>query len=235
MYIIIGGGGMVGGELAQRLMQNKHDVVVVDDHGDVCDKIYAQTGVVAVNGSVSRVDVLVEAGIEKADIIVAATGSDANNLACAVLAKSFGVPKIIVRMRDPNYENAYRLAGANKIVRVTDMMVNHLTMDIENPELRREASIGNGRADVFMVNVPEGASVIGKTVKDIAQSKNFPSQCVFMAVYNQHKNLFSIPRGDHIIDAGDEIFLVSTAENIKKAVDFLTARKTKHSFQLVKT
>lgn len=235
MYIIIGGGGMVGGELAQRLMQNKHDVVVIDDHAEVCDKIYAQTGVVAVNGSISRVEVLVEAGIKKADIIVAATGSDANNLACAVLAKSFGVPKIIVRMRDPNYENAYRLAGASKIVRVTDMMVNHLVMDIENPELRREASIGNGKADVFMVEIPEGSSVIGKTVRDIAQSKNFPSQCVFMAVYNQPQNRFSIPRGDYIFDAGDQIFLVSTAENIRKAVDLLTSRKNKHTFQLIKT
>jgi len=234
MYIIIGGGGMVGGQLAQWLMQNKHDVVVVDDHASVCDKVYAQTGVVAVNGSISRADILVEAGIKKADIIVAATASDADNLACAILAKSFDVPKIIVRMRDPDYENAYRLAGASKIVHATDMMVNHLIMDIENPEVRREASIGNGRADVFMVEIPEGSRVVGKTVKEIAQSKNFPSQCVFMAVHNQNKNLFSIPHGDYVIDAGDEIFLVSTAESIRKAVNFLTGRKTKHSFQLVK-
>ena len=77
----------------------------------------------------------------------------------------------------------------------------------------------------FLVNVPDGAKVAGRSIKDIVGSRRFPSQCTFVAIYNQQSEEFSIPRGNQIINEGDELFLISTAENIKQAVDFLTARK----------
>jgi len=223
MYIIVGGGGMIGGTLARRLLENKHDVVLIDQSKEVCDKAYADSGVVAVNGSVAHIEVLEKAGIEKADVLVAATGSDANNLACAVLGKSARVPHIIARMRHPAYENAYKLAGVNTIVRVTDLMVNQMVMDIENPKLHRITSIGGGRANIFTVTIPKDAKVAGKRIEEIVKSRKFPSQCTFIAVFNQQKKDFSIPRGKQVINEGDEIFLISKAENIKQAVEFLTA------------
>ena len=225
MYIVIAGGGMVGGGLVRRLLDNKHDVVLIEQHKELCDKMYAETGVIAINGSTTDIEALNEAGIGKADVVVAATGSDADNLACAILAKSFEVPRVIVRMRDPAYKNAYRVAGVNSIVRVTDLMVSQMMMDIENPDVRRVTTIGGGKADVFVVVVPERAKVASKSVKEIVENRHFPSECTFIAVYNQETEQFSIPRGKQIINEGDELFLISTAENIKKAVDFLTAQK----------
>jgi len=225
MYVIVAGGGMVGGGLVRRLLDNKHDVVLIELQKDLCDKLYAETGVIAINGSATSIEALTEAGIRKADVVVAATGSDADNLACSILAKSFKVPTTIVRMRDPAYKNAYIVAGVTSIVRVTDLMVSQMMMDIENPEVRRITTIGGGKANVFVVNVPDGAKVAGQSVKDIVGSRRFPHQCTFIAVYNQRSEEFSIPRGDQIIHEGDELFLISAAENIKKAVDFLTAKK----------
>ena len=103
MYIVVTGGGMVGGGLVHRLLDNKHDVVLIEQDKEICDKLYAETGVVAINGSATSIEALNEAGIGKADVVVAATVNDADNLACAILAKSFEVPQIIVRMRDPAY------------------------------------------------------------------------------------------------------------------------------------
>jgi trk system potassium uptake protein TrkA len=216
---------MIGGGLVRRLLDNKHDVVVIDQDKEVCDKLYAETGVVAVNGNVTSIEALSDAGVRKADVVVAATGCDANNLACAILAKSFEVSQIMVRMRDSAYKNAYIVAGASTIVRVTDLMVSQMMMDIENPEVRRITTIGGGKADIFIVTVPELAKVANKSVEHIVGSRHFPSQCVFIAVYNQEKEEFSIPRGKQVINEGDELFLISTAENIKQAVDFLTAKK----------
>jgi trk system potassium uptake protein TrkA len=224
MYVVVAGGGMIGGGLVRRLLDNKHDVVLIDQDKEVCDKLYAETGVVAVNGNVTSIDALNDAGVRKADVVVASTGSDASNLACAIFAKSFDVSQIIVRMRDPAYKNAYIVAGASTIVRVTDLTVSQMMMDIENPEVRRITTIGGGKADIFVVNVPERAKVADKSVEDIVGSRHFPSQCVFVAVYNQEKEEFSIPRGKQVINEGDELFLISAAENIKKAVDFLTAK-----------
>jgi trk system potassium uptake protein TrkA len=224
MYIIVGGGGMVGGGLARRLLENKHDVVLIDDRKEICDKLYSETGVVAIHGSVTRIEMLLEAGAAKADIVVAATAHDAENLAFAILAKSLDVPRTIVRMRDPAYENAYKVAGVDSIVRVTDLMVNQMMIDIENPQVRRITTIGGGRANIFLVVVPDGAKVSGMSVKDIAASSDFPSQCDFIAAYNPEKEAFAIPRGDQIINEGDELFMITTAGHIDKAVDFLTAK-----------
>lgn len=225
MYIVVAGGGMVGGGLIRKLLDNKHDVVLIERNKELCDKIYAETGVIAITGGATSIETLIEAGIKKADIVVAATGSDADNLACSILAKSFEVPQIIVRMRDPAYKNAYIVAGVNSIVRVTDLMINQMMMDIENPMVRRITTIGGGKADIFIVIVPERAKVAGQNVKDIVDNRHFPSQCVFIAVYNKQTEEFSIPRGKQVINEGDELFLISTVENIKMAVDFLTAQK----------
>jgi len=225
MYIVVAGGGMVGGGLVRSLLENKHDVVLIEQYKELCDKLYAETGVVAITGSATSIQALTEAGIRKADVVVAATGSDADNLACAILAKSFDVPKVVVRMRDPAYKNAYVVAGVHSIVRVTDLMVNQIMMDIENPEVRRITTIGGGKADIFMIKVPDGAKVAGKSIKDIVDSRHFPRECTFVAVYDQQTEEFSIPRGKQVINEGNELFLISAAENIKKAVDFLTAKK----------
>jgi trk system potassium uptake protein TrkA len=222
MYIIVAGAGMVGGELARNLVTKKHDVVVIDHDKGTCDRLYAEIGVIAINGKATRIDSLNEAGAEKADVVVTAMGNDVDNLACAILAKSLGVPQIVARMRDPAYEDAYRLAGAQSIIRVTNLMINEMMMDIEQPAVRRIMTIGGGRGEIFMVVIPQDAKVSGKTVADIARHSAFPDQCVVIAIYSQAEEEISFPRGDHVINEGDEVFLISPTEDVKRAADFLT-------------
>ena len=222
MYIIVAGGGMVGGDLIKKLIENKHDVVLIEQNQKLCEKLYSETGVVAITGSASRIDILREAKISKADILVAATGNDADNLVAAIMAKSFDVPKVIVRMRDPSYESAYKVAGANVIVRVTDIMSNQMLMEIEKPQVKKITSIGSGKADIFRVVVPQDSKAIGKTIKDITSNPKFPAQCTFIAVYNQQKDVFTITRGGQVIEEGDEWFLMAPAEDINERAVFLT-------------
>jgi trk system potassium uptake protein TrkA len=224
MYVVIAGAGIVGGELTRRLLENRHDVVVIDQDKESCDKLYAGTGAVVINGSAARIEILREAGIDKADVLVAATATDADNLVCALLGRSLGVPRIIARMRDTAYEKAFQLAGVESLVRVTDLMVNHMVMDVEQPELRSVTAIGGGRADIFSVKIPPGAGVAGKSVRDLTASPDFPAECVFVAVYNAAKGEFSIPRGNQVISEGDEIFVIASAEDVKRAADFLSRR-----------
>ena len=222
MYIVVAGLGLVGGELARRLVENKHDVVVIDTDGTACQRMYEQFGVVAINGDVARVDILEQAGIDKADVFVGATGNDAVNLTAAILARSFGVSEVVVRMRNSAYENAYRLAGVTSIMRVTDIMVNQMMMEIEKPKVRTLMRIGGGKAVIYSVNVPEGAHAAGQTVENIAQNPKFPSRCVVLAVYRRESGELIIPRGSQSIFERDELFLISPGEDINAVSDFLT-------------
>ena len=223
MYIVVAGGGTVGGRLVRSLLEKKHDVVMIDSDRDICNKLYAETGVIAICGRAARIDVLKEAGLHKADIMVIATPYDSDNLACAILARSLGVPRIVVRMRDPDYENAYKVAGVTKVVRMTDLMVNQMMMEIENPRIRPITTIGGGRANIFMVVVPKGARFAGKSIREIVAMEGFPPQCIFIAVYAEERGEFSIPRGEQVIHEGDELCLIATAENIKQVDEFLAA------------
>ncbi len=227
MYIVVAGGGTVGGRLVRSLLEKKHDVVLIDSDREVCNKLYAETGVIAVCGKATQIDVLKEAGVRKAGIMVIATPYDSDNLASAILARSLGVPRIVVRMRDPDYEDAYKVAGVTKVVRMTDLMVNQMMMEIENPRIRPITVIGGGRANIFMVVVPKAARVAGKSIREIVAMEGFPPQCIFIAVYAEQRGQFSIPRGEQVIQEGDELFLIATAENIKKVDEFLAStRKT---------
>jgi len=228
MYIVVAGGGMIGGTLIRKLIESKHDVVMIEQDKQLCESMYAETGVVGIHGGASDISVLNEAKIEKADVFVAATAKDADNLAATILAKSCGVPQLIVRMRDPAYEKAYRVAGANTILRVTDLLVNQMVFEIEKPEVQRITSIGSGKAAIFRALVPEGAKVAGKSVKDIASNRKFPSQCVFIAVYSHKSGEFTIPRGEQMIDEGDELFMISAADDIKAASDFINDTKKRY-------
>jgi len=224
MYIIIAGAGAVGGGLAQRMMENKYDVVVIDEDEDICDRLYARIGAVVINGDATQIETLQEAGIEKADVLVALMGDDADNIACGILAKSFNVPKIMVGMRNPAYEDAYKLAGVTSILRIADLLTNEIVMEIEQPEVRKVMNIGGEKGKIFMVVIPKKAKVAGKNVESITKNSKFPSQCVFIAVYRSKKGTISFPRGDQIIDEGDEVFLIAPTDDIEKTADFLTAK-----------
>lgn len=222
MYIIIAGAGVVGGDLAVRLVEKKHDVVVIDIDKSTCDRLYSAAGLIAINGSGSRIESLQEADVRKADVVVAAMRDDVDNLTCAILSKSLGVPQIIVRMRNPAYEDAYKLAGITAIVRVADLMISQMIREIEHPAVRRIMTIGGGRGEIFMVIIPADSKIAGKSVQEIAKISKFPTQCVFIAIYSQETEEIAFPRGEHIINAGDEVFLIAPTEDVKKAADLLT-------------
>jgi trk system potassium uptake protein TrkA len=222
MYVVVAGGGMVGGTLVRKLVESNFDVVLIERDKQLCEKIFAETGAIVINGSASDMSVLEEAKIAKADIFVVATPSDADNLASTIMAKSFDVPEVIVRMHNPSYERAYHLAGANTILRVTDLLVNKMLLEIEKPDVQRVTTIGGGKADIFRMVVPEGAQVAGKSIREIGASRKFPSECRFIAVYSQENGEVQISRADHVINEGDELFIISRVDGIKAASDFIS-------------
>ena len=178
MRVLICGGGMVGGELAKQLMLQKHEVIVVDDDKDVCDSLYAEIGVIAIVGNSALLETLKEAEIDKADLVVAATNKDADNLSCAILSKSMGVDQILVRVNNPAYAGAYKLIGVSALVWGTNLVVNQMLMEIEHPRAKNITTIGEGRAHIFSVTVPPNSTLAKRKIKDIALDTVF-----FIAVH----------------------------------------------------
>ncbi|MFW6022586.1 MAG: potassium channel family protein [Halanaerobiaceae bacterium] len=220
MYIIIAGGGIVGRSLTKRLVK-KHDVVVIDKDQRICERIYSHYGAITINGNATKIETLKEAGIEKCDIALAVMKHDSDNLAFSLLSNDQGVDKILVRMREPEYKSAYKLAGATNIGSTTDMIVNKFYIDIEQPDIRRVASIGDGEAEISIITIPENAKYSGKTVSEIVKSQGFPKDCVIAGIFNQQENRLIIPRGNKKVYGNNQVFLVASKNNIEKAARFL--------------
>lgn len=221
MYIVIAGAGLIGGQLAEHLVRARHDVVVIDHDKEHCERLYTDLGVVSVNGSATDIRVVQDAGIERADVSAALMQGDAENMAFTLLATQFGVKQRIVRMRDPRYEEAYELAGATFVLRVSDLMMHELIPAIESPVARRIAEIGGGVAEMVAITVPEGAQVAGKTITEVVQGANFPEACAFAAILDQEGRI-TIPRGDARIDAGHEVLVVSKTDDLPSVIKSMT-------------
>ena len=224
MYVLIAGGGVFGRGLARELVQGRHDVVIIEQNREICEQITSRIGALTMHGSATDIEIVEEAGIRKADVAVGALPTDAGNLAFAVLARNFEVPKTICRVRNPRYENAYKMAGVNQAFNMSRMFVRQIVMSIEQPEMQQVATFGRGEATIVVATIPEGARVDGKTVSEIAQDRKFPAECVIAGIFREEEGEFVFPRGPAQVRAGDRVFLTARAEEVRQAVQVL--RKT---------
>jgi trk system potassium uptake protein TrkA len=222
MYVIIAGAGRLGSQITKILLEHKHDVVAVDKRIEVCEALYAETGVTVLHGTATDIRTLERAGAEKADAIICLMHDASDNIATALLARSLKIPQIVARLIDPIYEDAYMQAGINVIIRVADLLINQILMELERPRVRKVMTLTGGKAEVYTFRVPEKAHVVGMPIREITRQKGFPDECVFMGVYNETDDEFSITRGSHVLKEGDTVFLLSKSQYIKEAADFLT-------------
>ena len=221
MYVIVAGAGLIGYEISVQLVENKHDVVVIEKDIKVCESLYTETGALVINGDATDLKNLKKAGADTADVILCLMRIPADNIACALLSKSLKIPRIIARMREAHYEDAYRLAGVTTIVRLSDLVVHQILVEIEQPKVRKIVSLGSGKAEIYAVKIPAESKCSGKSIKNITQNKNFPKNCNFIGVFKEKEDDFLIPRGDYVLCKDDTIFLVAPSLNIKQATDFL--------------
>jgi trk system potassium uptake protein TrkA len=221
MYVIIAGGGSVGTELARELIERKREIVVIDSDKETCDDLYAAYGIETVYGDATKVSVLKAAGIERANIVVATMRNDAANLALTVLAKSFSVPEIIVRMNKQSYFEAYQTAGVTHVLSVIDAIVSEMLNQIEKPDVRSVALLGDGAVELFFLAIPENARIVGKTISEIDQSRHIPEECIFAGVFNQAKKEFKLARGNTKIQGGETLFVITKPEQVQKTAKFL--------------
>ncbi|MBD2103421.1 TrkA family potassium uptake protein [Leptolyngbya sp. FACHB-261] len=221
MYVLVGGAGMVGLNLAQQLVDLGHTVAVIDVDPTACRYAREQVGAMAFEGSAVSTDVLFEAGIRKADAVAAVLRSDALNLAMVTLAKHYGVLHIVTRMRHRDFEEPYRIAGAHHVVSTIDLAVTTMVNAIEYPQVQSMMHFEQGQVEVLKLPVPGECYVAGRTVAQVAQDPRFPTGSLIIG-YQDHPHAdLVIPNGQTVLEAGSTILVVTKPSLLHRMIDFL--------------
>lgn len=222
MSIIIIGAGEVGYNLAQRLSQEKEDVVVVDRDLDKIRRVQNTLDVQAVHGSGGSISLLRQAGISEASMVIAVTNSDeVNMISCLVAGVQDKVPKKIARVRDPEYSALFPLFDKEHLD--IDLVINpdHEVVELilklmEVPGAFEVADFADGK--VRMVGLPllPGSPLAGKTLAEISALS--PHSGILIVAVQKGDRVF-IPKGPDVISANDSLFMAMARDKMQEALE----------------
>lgn len=219
MRVLIVGVGRAGLSIAQHLSASGHEVTVIDRDRAIVERASEQYGLIALVGDATDTAVLHDAEMARADVVVALLQRDAENLAVALLARSVGVERVMVRMRDKDYLPVYLKAGVDRLFSETDVLIGALATAIEHDAVRHAMLLGSGNSVAFEIAIPENSAIAGRSVSDVATDPMFPRSCVFAALYRPDGTVEG-PRGSSLVPAGATVLLVARRDELKATIDF---------------
>lgn len=209
MRAIVIGCGRMGSGLAEALARRSFQITVVDADAAAFERLGADFPVKRVVGVGFDRDVLLEAGIERADALAAVTASDDVNIVTARVARHiFHVPRVVARVYDPRKAAIYHKLGL-QTVSTTAWGIQRMTEMLSFSHLDVLASLGSGEVDVLEVEVP--ALLVGRTVNDMTM----PGEAHVIAITRQGRTF--LPTLGTVFQAGDLVHLAAAGANHRLA------------------
>ncbi|MCD6590680.1 MAG: NAD-binding protein [Candidatus Aenigmarchaeota archaeon] len=208
MKVVIIGGGKLGEALAQLLIKEKHDVVVIEKNEKLAEELAEKLDALVLHGDGSNKNILKDANIQDVDAVVAVTGDDKTNLMVCEIAKNANVPTIITRINNSENETIFTKIGISNIIDTTRLSVLAFKQALERPGKQLSNIVAGGKGEVFEVSVREDSKIIGKKISEFA--KNF----VVAFVYRDDKCF--IPKPDTKVKEGDILTIFSPVEEVRK-------------------
>ncbi|MCL4458746.1 MAG: TrkA family potassium uptake protein [Chloroflexi bacterium] len=202
MYIIIGGGGKVGYYLAKALINEGHEVLVIEKNKRKCDWIADDLGSVVLQGDACEARTLAEAGTNRADVVVAVTGDDEDNLViCQMAKKKFNAPRAIARINNPKNEQIFKILGIDATVSSTELIRSQIQEEIPRPSLLHCLKLRHADLEVVEATVSPHSLSVGKSLRELRLSQDF----VVPLLIRDGQLIF--PTGQTILQAGDEVIV----------------------------
>lgn len=217
MYIIIVGGGRVGYYLSKALLDEGHEVLIIEKAANVCETINDELGSICYRGDGCETSTLAQVGTGRADMLVAVTGDDADNLvACQVAKHKFKVPRTIARIRNPKNEVLFRKLGIDVTISSTNVILEQITEEVPTHPLVHLHEIRDRGLEIVDVKIPPGAVTIGKAIREI----NLPTGTILALIVRKAQRPI-VPNPNTLLAAEDQVIAVtepSAEEALRKAL-----------------
>ncbi len=224
MKIIIIGAGQVGGTLAENLASEANDITLIDLDGARLRELQDRLDIRTVVGMGCHPDVLISAGIEDADMLVAVTRSDeVNMVACQVAHSLFRTPTKIARVRANDYVHhgmREKLFGDNNmpvdvLITPEQVVTDYIYKLIEQPGALQVLDFADGVVQLVAVRAYHGGPLVGNHLSSLREHMPNTDARV-AAIFRRDRPI--VPEGDTVIEAGDEVFFIAARENIRRVM-----------------
>ena len=217
MYIVIVGGGGVGYYLAKALLEEGHEILIIEQNPATAEAINDELGGICTRGDGCEVTTLMDAGTARADMFVAVTGEDQHNLVACQLAKhKFKVPRTIARIKNPKNEALFKKLGINVTISSTNVILEHITEEVPTHPLTHLMELPDNGMEVVEVRIPVGSASVGKMVKDLS----LPAGSMLSLIIRKNQKPV-VPVATTVLLAGDQVIAVtssSTEEALRAAL-----------------
>ena len=213
MYLIVVGLGGIGRALAGLAAEEGHSVVVIDRDEEKCANILEEYDLLAVSGNATDKNTLEDAGIDRADALVATTSDDALNLMACWLAKKYSVRTLVSIVNQKEHAELFKEVGVRISENPDEIVARSLFLWAENPDTQLLAAIEGGT--IFEITVAEGAQGVNKTVREASGVKDM----LYIAIRRGGKLI--IPSGDVVLLPEDVITVFTKEEAEARSVEYM--------------
>lgn len=210
MYIIIAGGGKVGTQLARDLITDGHEVTVLEANPTKAKSLEDELGAVVLGHDASEGRWLIEAGIGRADLLIAVTGHDEDNIVICQMAEplSDGKARTIARINNPKNSDTFRLLGIEALVDATDLVMSMIERDVSTDSVVHLMRLQSAGLELIEVTVGDRSSADGTMPDELGLPEQGARICV---VLRNHRPL--LPLTTTRLQAGDSVILVAQTED----------------------
>jgi len=209
MYIIVVGVGRLGYYLIKALLDEGHEVFAIEKNATVCETVTDEMGSVCIRGDGCEAAILNEAGTGRADMLIAVTGDDEDNLvACQAAKHKFNVPFTIARIRNPKNETIFKKLGIDATVSSTNIILEYIEKEVPTHPLTHLMTFEDEGMEIVEVKIPPEATTVGKPVKELS----LPPESKLSLIIRKHQRPL-IPRANTALQAEDLVIAVTTPES----------------------
>lgn len=210
MKIVIVGDGKVGSTVARQLSQEGHDVIVIDNNTAALTNSGNTMDIICIEGNGATASVLSEAGVQNADVLIAATSADEVNMICCLLGKKLGAQHTIARVRNPEYFIQMNLIkdelGLSMAVNPELVAASEISRLLRFPSALKIEPFARGKVELVEMKIEPNSPLVGLPIYTIP--RKFKVKVLICAV--QREDEVFIPGGDFVLQEGDKINLTAS-------------------------
>ncbi len=219
-YIIVGGGGKVGYQLMKVLLQEGYEVLLVKKRPQCYHLLREELGDAVFYGDACEIRTMVRIGMERADLVVAVTGDDEDNLIiCQVAKRRFGVPHTIARVNNLRNEEIFRMLEIDETISATTLLFQLIEQEFAIGEFLPLTLLIKGRLEIVEMVLPPTSPIANKPVRKLT----LPPDCFLVAVIRGGSA--KVVTGDTILQEGDTFIALATPEALEQLHDIMSEKK----------